>query len=104
MADEHIILTENGIQKARSLHRMPLEERFVISEIEKVRGLSWNDRAENLEATMTQQDQGSFGLRRVYLTTEVVTSHDATPGCSGCVGSGPHTHRSLSSAIGKNIG
>ena len=62
MADEHIILTENGIQKARSLHRMPLEERFVINEIEKVRGLSWNDRAENLEATMTQQDQGPFGL------------------------------------------
>ena len=67
-------------------------ERFVISEIEKVRGLSWYDRAENLEATMTQQDQGPSGLRRVYLTTEVVASHDATPGCSGCVGSGPHTH------------
>ena len=23
--DEHIILTENGVQKARSLHRVPLE-------------------------------------------------------------------------------
>ena len=92
MTDEHIILTENRVQKARSLHRVPLEERFVISEIEKVRGLPWNGRAENLEATIvTQQDQGPSGHRRVYLTTEVVARHGATPGCSGCVGLGPHT-------------
>ena len=26
VTDEHIILTENGVQKARSLHRVPLEE------------------------------------------------------------------------------
>ena len=32
-------LTENGVQKARSLHRVPLEERFVISDSKKVRGL-----------------------------------------------------------------
>ena len=42
MTDEHIILTENGVQKARSLHRVPPEERFVISELKKVRGLPWN--------------------------------------------------------------
>ena len=35
MTDEHIILTENGVQKARSLHRVPPEERFVISELKK---------------------------------------------------------------------
>ena len=39
LTDEHIILTENGVQKARSLHRVPPEERFVISELKKVRGL-----------------------------------------------------------------
>ena len=27
----------------------------------------------------------------MYLTTRVVTRHGATPGCSGCVGLGPHT-------------
>ena len=35
ITDEHTILTENGVQKARSLHRMPPEERFVISELKK---------------------------------------------------------------------
>ena len=73
MTDEHIILTENGVQKARSLHRVPPEERFVISELKKVRGLPWNGRAEKLKATIvTQQDQGPSGHRRVYLTTRVV--------------------------------
>ena len=92
MTDEHIILTENGIQTARLLHRVPPEERFVISALKKVRGLPWNGRAENLKATIvTQQEQGRSGHRRVYLTTRVVARHGATPGCSGCVGLGPHT-------------
>ena len=92
MTDEHIILTENGVQKARSLHRVPPEERFVISELMKVRSFPWNGRAENLKATtVTQQDQGPSGHRRVYLTTKVVARHGATPGCSGCLGLGPHT-------------
>ena len=83
--------TENGVQKARSLHRVPPEERFVISELKKVRGLPWNGRAENLKATIvTQQDQGPSGDRRVYFTTRVVARHGATPNCSGCVGLGPH--------------
>ena len=51
-----------------------------------------NGTAENLKATIvTQQDQGPSGHRRVYLTTKVVARHGATPGCSGCVGLGPHT-------------
>ena len=92
MTHEHIILTENGVQKARSLHRVPPEERFVISELKKVRGLPCNGRAENLKATIvTQQDQGPSGHRRVCLTTRVVARHGATPGCSGCVVLGPHT-------------
>ena len=70
MTDEHIILKENGVQKARSLHRVAPEERFVISELKKVRGLHWNDKAENLKATIvTQQDQAPSGNPRVYLTT-----------------------------------
>ena len=92
VTDEHIIPKENGVQKVRSLHRVPPKERFVISELKKVRGLPWNGRAENLKATIvTQQDQGPSGHRRVYLTTRVVARHGATPGCSGCVGLGPNT-------------
>ena len=80
------------LQKARSLQCVPPEERFVISELKKVRGLLWHVRAENLKATIvTQQDQGPSGHRRVHLTTGVVARHGATPGCSGCVGLGPHT-------------
>ena len=76
MTDEHTIPTENGVQKARPSHRVPLEERFVISELKKVRGLLWNGRAENLKATIVpQQDQGPSGHRRVYLTTKVVARH-----------------------------
>ena len=71
---------------------MPAEERFVISELKKVRGLFWNGRAENLKATIvTLQDQGPSGHRRVYLTAWVVARRGAAPGCSGCVGFGPHT-------------
>ena len=64
----------------------------MISELKKVRGLSWNGRAENLKAAIvTPQDQGPSGHRRVYLTTKVAARHGATPGCSGGVGLGPHT-------------
>ena len=94
MTREHNILTETGVQKARSLQRVPREERFVFSELKKVRGLLWNCRAENLKATIvTQQDQGPSGHRRVFLTTKVVARHGATPGCSGCVWFGS-THSS----------
>ena len=89
MTDEHIILTESGVEKAKSLHRVPLEEKFVINELE-VRGLLWNSGAETLKATIvTQQDQGPSGHRRVYLTTKVVARFGATTGCRVCVG--PHT-------------
>ena len=90
MTHEHIILTGNGVQKARSLHRVPHEETFVVSELKKVRGLPWNGRAENFKAT-TVTRQGKSGHRRVHLTSKVVARHGATPGCSGCVGVGPHT-------------
>ena len=87
MTDEHVILTEHGVQKARSLQRVRPEERFVISELKKVRGLPWNGRTETLKATIvTQQDQGPSGHRRVYFATRVVARYGATPDCSGCVG------------------
>ena len=86
--DEHIILIESGVRMARSVHLVPLEERFVASELKKMRGLPWKGAAETLGATIvTQQDQGRSGHRRAYLTTRVV----ATLGCSGSVGLGPHT-------------
>ena len=35
MTDECIVLTENGIQKAKSLHRVTTKEKFLISELEE---------------------------------------------------------------------
>ena len=40
---------------------------------------------------MSQQDHGPSGHRRVYLTNKTVKQYSTTPGCSGCLGMGPHT-------------
>ena len=92
LTDDCIIPTENGVQKAKSLHRLTPKEKFLISELEKAREFSWNDVAENLKsATETRQDQGPSGHRRMHLTIEIVLRIGATPGCSGCAGSRSHT-------------
>ena len=81
--DEHIILTENGVQKARSLHRVPLEQRFVISELKKVRGTSLERQGGELVSNdCDATGPRPSGHRRVYLTTKVVARLGATPGCS----------------------
>ena len=48
--------------------------------------------AENLKSAIeTRQDQDSSGHRRMCLTIKIVMRIGATPGCSGCAGSGSHT-------------
>ena len=51
MTDECIVLTEKGVQKAKSLHRVTPKEKFLFSELEKAREFSWNDVAENLKVS-----------------------------------------------------
>ena len=95
MTDECIILTENGVQKAKSLHRVTPKEKFLISELEKAREFPWNDVAENLKSAIeTRQDQDSSGHRRMRLTIKIVMRIGATPGCSGCAESRSHTEAS----------
>ena len=87
MTDECIILSENGVQKAKSLHRVTPKEKLLISELEKAREFPWNDVAENSKSAIeTRQDQGSSGHRRMRLTIEIAMRIGATPGCSGCAG------------------
>ena len=63
MTDECIILTENGIQKANSLHRVTPEEKFLVSELEKARDFSSNDVAENMKSAIeTRQDQARSSM------------------------------------------
>ena len=92
LTDECIVLTENGVQQAKSLNRVTPKEKFLISELEKAREFPWNDVAEILKSTIeTRQDQDSSGHRRMRLTIEIVMRIGATPGCSGCAGSRSHT-------------
>ena len=61
MTDQHIILTESGVRKARSVHRVPLEERFVATELNKVQGLPSNGATESLQgADRDTAGPGSF--------------------------------------------
>ena len=70
MTVECIIPTQNGVQKAKSLHRVTPQEKSAIE---------------------TRQDQDSSGHRRMHLTVEIVLRIGATPGCGGCAGSRSHT-------------
>ena len=91
MTNECIILTENEILKAKSLHRVTPKEKFLISELEKAREFPWHDVAESLKSAIeTRQDQGP-SRRRTRLTTKIVMRIGATPGCSGCARSRSHT-------------
>ena len=92
MTDECIIPTENGVQKAKSLHRVTPKEKFLISELEKAREFPWNDVAENSKSAIeARHNQNSSGHRRMHLTVEIVLRIGAKPGCSGCAGSRSHT-------------
>ena len=88
MSDECIVLTENGVQKAKSLHCVPPEEKFLISELVKAREFPWNDVAVKLKSAIeTRQDQDLSGHRRMHRQTiENVMRIGATLGCSGCAG------------------
>ena len=92
MTSVFILSTENGIQKARLLHRVTPKEKFLIRELEKARKFHWNDVAENLKSAIeTSQDQDSSRHRRMCLTIKIVMRIGATAGCSGCAGSRSHT-------------
>ena len=80
MTDECIVLTENGVQKAKSLHRVTPKEKFLISDLEKARESPWNDAAENLKSAIERhQGQDSSGRRRMRLTIEIVMRIGGTP-------------------------
>ena len=99
MTDEHII------QKARSLHRVPPEERFVLSELKKVRGLTsleWQGRK------LESGDCDATGPRPIWTSTCVLDDQGRSKAwCKAWLqwlcrfGT---AHRSVSSAIGKGIG
>ena len=91
MTDEHIILTENGVQKARSLHRVPPEERF-----------------ERQGGKLESDDCDAMGPRPIWTSTCVLDGQGRRKAlCNAWLqwlcwfGT---AHRGMSSAIGKGIG
>ena len=60
--DECIIPTDNGVQKARSLHRVTPEEKFLISESDKAREFPWNDVVENLMSAIEKRAKTKIHL------------------------------------------
>ena len=104
MTDEHTILTENVVQKARSLHRVPLEERFVISEMKKSARISLERQGGELES----DDCDATGPRFIWTSTcELDEKGRGKAWCNVWLqwrfrfGT---AHRSVSGAIGKGIG
>ena len=85
MTDECVVLTENGVQKAKSLHRVTPKEKFLITELEKAREFPWNDVAENLKsATETHLDQGPGSWWGLEQHLDAVPDRDFTRKHVGC--------------------
>ena len=92
MTDECTTPSENGIQRAKSLHRVTPKEKFLISELEKAREFPWNDVAEDSKSAIeTRQDQGSSAHRRMRQKIGIPMRIGATPGCSGSATLRSHT-------------
>ena len=62
MTDERIVLTVDGGRKARTVHRLPMDEKYVTAQLTEIRGLPWNGTADTLQTLIvTQQDRGPSG-------------------------------------------
>ena len=98
-------LTEHGAVNARSFKRLPESDRFVASELEKLKGLSWNlngsleaerlDRPlitgpDALEIPILPVPAGMPPLppkmqeRRMYVTSADVRKYGGSEGCQAC--------------------
>ena len=98
-------LTEHGAVNARSFKRLPESERFVASELEKLKGLSWNLvgslEAERLDKPLIAGPDalgipilpvpaGMLPLppkmqeRRMYVTSADVRKYGGSEGCQAC--------------------
>ena len=104
MTDECIILTENGIQKAKSLHRVTPKEKFLISELEEAREFPWNDVAENLKSAIeTSQDRG-FIWTSACVSDDQNRDEDWSNTWMQWLCWIEIPHGSMSGAIAKNVG
>ena len=88
MSDEHLIGTDQGIRRCRSIWRRPEKKRWEKKTFEGFRGLPWQPRGELtvVPGTTSLPAPGTpgGGRRGVYITLGMQEKHGQTPGCPGC--------------------
>ena len=93
-SDEHLIASEKGVRRCRSIWRMPEGKRWNIKAFEGWTGLPWQPRGSTtpmpgtpalppVPGTPVPTTPGG-GKRGVYITVGLQIKHGATPGCPGC--------------------
>ena len=88
MSDEHLIGTDQGIRRCRSIWRRPENKRWEKKTFEGFKGLPWQPRGEltAVPGTPSLPAPGTpgGGRRGVYITLALQEKHGQTPGCPGC--------------------
>ena len=88
MSDEHLIGTDQGIRRCRSIWRRPENKRWEKKTFEGFKGLPWQPRGELtvVPGTPSLPAPGTpgGGRRGVYITLALQEKHGQTPGCPGC--------------------
>ena len=105
---EHYVATKGGVIRARTLRRLPVEERWRIEEIKSIVGTPWapvdgvspipvgiklkpTEGAEAPQEPLLAEPQ----VRRMQLNKGDFLKHGYTPGCPGCRGIQLKSHRAL---------
>ena len=83
-----VALTEHGAVKARSFKKVPESDRFVASELEKLKGLPWNLLGSLEEPLVAGLDAPPLPPkmqdRRMYVTSADVRMYGGSEGCQAC--------------------
>ena len=97
-SNEKLIMTTEGIEKAKNVRRLPEPDRWTQDGWEDLRGLPWAYKPVRQRVPGTipipisdaplppQQEapRAAAKPRRVYITRKVVEDYGYTPGCRGC--------------------
>ena len=91
---EHIILTPEGVVKARTIFRRLEGDRWDGDLLQSVRGKPWNPSGVSTVKPTGSQLGPGVATRAAYVTKEMLKAHGPTPECARCAGkAGLHTHK-----------
>ena len=102
-SDEHLVATEHGIRRCRTIWRKPERLRWNLKGFQSWVGLTWQPRGpptptpEAIRSGVTRPGTpvpGTPGVKKgVYTTVGQQLKHGMTPGCPGCHSSDEHPKR-----------